>query len=160
MSKPELWQQYGALLEKADFIITYSALSDEIPVEQTPHFEIIKNKPTFIVPPTNKIEPKDVADKIISAFATCTLIPVPCPLIFLPGQKFDLTGARHGRGFGWYDKLLAELPNEWIRIGVAKENQISQTPLKRNLWDQPIDWLLWQSQENSWKIIETKERDH
>jgi hypothetical protein len=154
MTNPELWQQYQALLKNVDFVVTYSALSDEIPVEETPNFEIIKNKPQFIVPPTHKIEPKEVGCQAL--FCTKKYL-TPSVIIFLPGQKFDLAGTRKGRGFGWYDKLLAELPTDWIRIGVANENQISQTPLVRNQWDQPVYWLVWK-ENRSWEITKTATR--
>ncbi|MDO8511648.1 MAG: 5-formyltetrahydrofolate cyclo-ligase [bacterium] len=176
MSNPKLWQQYQELLSKTDFVVTYSALADEIPIEEIPNFELIKNKPKFVVPPTQKMEPKEISKKIVAAFATCTppfrarpaprsevrlkgrlaqmggLQPEACPLLFLPGQKFDITGTRHGRGFGWYDRLLAGLPNEWIRIGIATESQISHTPLIRNPWDQPADWLIGEQNQRRWKI--------
>lgn len=201
MSNPKLWQQYRDLLEKADFVVTYSALSDEIASEKIPLFEIVKDKPKFVVPTTHKIEPKEVADKINknmlpasplavfrrlglatvsrSRFAKCSCdiaptlgvrakhkqlclarspSPSPCHIIFLPGQKFDLTGTRKGRGFGWYDRLLTELPIDWIRIGVAKEKQLSKTPLKRYPWDQPVDWLVWKNTENVWEITKTPNR--
>jgi 5,10-methenyltetrahydrofolate synthetase len=157
MTNPELWQQYRSLLDKANFIIIYAALSDEIDINKVPHFEIVKDKPTFVVPPTHKIEPKEVAKVIINTVAAaCALKPVPCTLIFLPGQKFDLTGTRKGRGYGWYDRLLAELPNNWIRIGVATASQIESTPLIRNPWDQPIDWLIWRDETDRWNMTKTK----
>lgn len=174
MSNQKLWQQYQAILEKADFIVTYSALSDEISVEKTPHFEIIKDKPKFLVQPTHKIEPKEVANEIKSFIENLILSPRHCcagagtlsnthrvfsgprrALIFLPGQKYDLKGTRHGRGFGWYDRLLAELPSNWIRVGIADESKISITPLTRNKWDQPMDWLVWKDKNGLWKIIKT-----
>jgi hypothetical protein len=224
MSNSELWQQYRLLLLKADFVVTYSALSDEIPIEEIPNFELIEDKPKFVVPPTHKIEPKEVAKEIQnnmllasplavfrrrhlpnqgsastenvslgafsvaalglatvsrSRFAKCSRdiaptlgvhakhkqlclarspSPTPCHLIFLPGQKFDLTGTRKGRGFGWYDRLLAELPSDWIRVGIATESQLENITLIRNPWDQPIDWLIWKK-KNYWEIIETKQKN-
>lgn len=146
------------MITNTDFVVLYSAMTDEIPIEQIPNFELIKDKPNFIIPPTHKIDPNEIAKNILNIFFTLTQKTNPHVLIFLPGQKFDLMGTRKGRGFGWYDKLLAELPNNWIRIGIATPSQISDTPLIRNPWDQPVNWLIFQKNENDWKIAETKNR--
>lgn len=75
--------------------------------------------------------------------------------IFVPGREFDLQGTRHGRGGGWYDRFLAAVPREWLRIGVLNAAQLSQTPLKREPWDEPMDTLLVRD-EGSWKILKVE----
>ena len=61
--------------------------------------------------------------------------------IFIPGTAFDTGGVRHGRGGGWYDRFLALVPPQWVRIGFCFENQLSSEPIKKEVWDQPVDWI-------------------
>ncbi len=60
-------------------------------------------------------------------------------VILIPGRLFDITGTRHGRGGGWYDRFLAAVPREWFRVGFCYESQFSAAPLLREAWDQPMD---------------------
>jgi 5-formyltetrahydrofolate cyclo-ligase len=62
--------------------------------------------------------------------------------VLVPGTQFDRLGTRHGRGGGWYDRFLSAIPREWLRIGIAKSGSLSETPLKRELWDQEMDWII------------------
>ncbi|MBA4030776.1 MAG: 5-formyltetrahydrofolate cyclo-ligase, partial [Planctomyces sp.] len=45
-------------------------------------------------------------------------------LVIVPGLAFDAAGHRLGQGKGYYDRLLAELPGDTIKIGLAFEAQI------------------------------------
>ena len=78
--------------------------------------------------------------------------------LFIPGKRFDLAGTRHGRGGGWYDRFLSKIPSSWLRIGVAPMFDISPTPLKREAWDEPVDWVLAVDGHN-WTVFETKARN-
>jgi 5,10-methenyltetrahydrofolate synthetase len=62
--------------------------------------------------------------------------------ILVPGRQFDRFGTRIGRGDGWYDRFLSAVPREWLRIGVAIHGSVSETPLKREAWDQQMDWVV------------------
>lgn len=53
--------------------------------------------------PINKVMPEDFQPSII----------------FVPGVVFDKKGNRIGRGLGYYDKFLAELPSGTLKIGLA-----------------------------------------
>lgn len=64
------------------------------------------------------------------------------PFILIPGTRFDIRGTRHGKGGGWYDRFLAKVPTEWLRIGVANKSQMSETELLRQEWDQLVDWII------------------
>lgn len=61
--------------------------------------------------------------------------------VLIPGTKFDSVGTRYGRGGGWYDRFLSRVPKEWVRVGVAKAEQVSETLLLRKEWDEPVHWL-------------------
>lgn len=64
--------------------------------------------------------------------------PQRLAVVLVPGLAFAVTGARLGRGAGFYDRYLAACSA--IRIGVALEQQILATvPLEPT--DQVMDWL-------------------
>lgn len=64
-------------------------------------------------------------------------------VILVPGTAFDALGTRHGRGGGWYDRFLSSVPPTWLRIGVTTEAHFSQTPLTREVWDEPMDYVVY-----------------
>ena len=105
----------------------------------------------LLLPPTADYEPFYCADLCERHFERT---PVS---LFIPGTRFDLRGTRHGRGGGWYDRFLASVPKDWIRVGVMKLSQIAAVPLTRNEWDQPVDWLL-AFDGTSWQAFETHAR--
>ncbi len=75
--------------------------------------------------------------------------------IFIPGTAFDVFGTRHGRGAGWYDRLLSRVPKEWIRIGVTDVPRFSHERLTRESWDEPMDWIIvHDSSTFSWNVCE------
>ena len=68
--------------------------------------------------------------------ATGRLSAAELDLIVLPGSVFDERGGRYGYGGGYYDRLLAEVP-ETLRYGLAFELQ-----MHKKLDLQPHDQLL------------------
>jgi 5-formyltetrahydrofolate cyclo-ligase len=62
--------------------------------------------------------------------------------ILIPGRAFDSSGTRHGRGGGWYDRFLSAVPREWLRIGVCREKDFSETRLDRQAHDEPVDLIV------------------
>ena len=64
---------------------------------------------------------------------------MPLDLILVPGIGFTPSGGRLGRGRGYYDRMLAELPG--VRCGVAFDLQvISELPLEPH--DASLDHLV------------------
>jgi 5-formyltetrahydrofolate cyclo-ligase len=63
-------------------------------------------------------------------------------LILVPGLLFDLSGARIGSGYGYYDRFLAHLPvGCW---GVCFGNQVSKEPLAQEATDVRMGALAWE----------------
>lgn len=60
--------------------------------------------------------------------------------MLVPGVAFDLLGHRLGRGRGYFDAFLSELPRNVPRIGIAYECQVvPAVPVAAH--DSPVDWL-------------------
>ena len=61
--------------------------------------------------------------------------------IFIPGLAFSKDGGRLGFGGGWYDRLLARIPDKTIKIGVCwNERLIDSVPM--DAWDVHVDGTL------------------
>lgn len=61
-------------------------------------------------------------------------------VFLVPGMAFDSTGARVGRGAGYYDRLLAERRSDAVAIGVTTDmKMIESVPVFDH--DQRVDWL-------------------
>lgn len=65
-------------------------------------------------------------------------------LILVPGVAFTRSGARLGRGGGYYDRLLSALPSRACKIGVCFDVQIvPELPVHSH--DQPVDFVATES---------------
>jgi 5-formyltetrahydrofolate cyclo-ligase len=53
--------------------------------------------------------------------------PGEIKLILVPGLAFTRTGLRLGRGGGFYDRYLSQLPAQTVKLGVCFEMQIVET---------------------------------
>ena len=45
-------------------------------------------------------------------------------LVLVPGVAFDRMGRRLGQGLGYYDRFLARLPGDVLRVGLAYSDQV------------------------------------
>lgn len=70
-----------------------------------------------------------------------TADPATAALIFIPGLAFTSDGRRLGRGRGYYDRLLATLPESVLRVGVCFPDQIV-ADLPREPHDEQVDVVL------------------
>ena len=62
-------------------------------------------------------------------------------IIVVPGLAFDRRGNRLGRGFGYYGRFLAGLPESVPRVGLACATQlVPEVPV--DVWDVPVHALV------------------
>lgn len=138
-------------LQTARVVMLYYALPDEV---DTRHLvdTLLKEGKTVVLPkcvdkehiePRQYTGPDDLAEGIYNL-----LEPVGKPydalgdieLIIVPGMSFDSKGHRLGRGRGYYDRFLAQVPQAY-KIGVCFDFQrVEQVPVDEN--DQVMDEVL------------------
>jgi 5-formyltetrahydrofolate cyclo-ligase len=66
--------------------------------------------------------------------------------ILVPGLLFDINGYRLGYGGGYYDRLLPQLPEKTIKVGLAYHCQLYPSPMPRDRCDQPVDLVITEEQ--------------
>lgn len=81
--------------------------------------------------PYGFIQPADVA-KVVE--------PATLEAIVTPGLAFDRSCYRLGYGGGYYDRLLADLPDTVTTIGFAPKAML-QDSLPHDEWDVPVQFL-------------------
>lgn len=74
-----------------------------------------------------------------------TLCPITDPatadIVFVPGLAFAADGHRLGRGRGYYDRLLATLPESVLRVGVCFNCQLVDS-IPQEPHDESVDLVL------------------
>ncbi|MEA1902008.1 MAG: 5-formyltetrahydrofolate cyclo-ligase [Actinomycetota bacterium] len=69
--------------------------------------------------------------------------PIPVreiDVLLVPGIAFDMTGARLGRGGGFYDRVLEDRRGDAVAIGVSTSDRVfDRVPALPH--DQPVQWL-------------------
>ena len=70
-----------------------------------------------------------------------TAVPVhEIDLFLVPGIAVERSGARLGRGGGFYDRVLSEKRSDAVAVGVATESRVvDRVPALPH--DQPVQWL-------------------
>lgn len=133
----------------ATYLISYTPLRGEVDAESL--------SKGFILPKRLTLPSRPSADPIIEAQKVKTIIGIEPALLYIPGRRFDATGTRQGQGGGWYDRFLAEVPRAWLRVGLCFEEQLSPTPLKRETWDQAMDYVVVFNKENGITQMHSRE---
>lgn len=121
------------IISNSDFCISYHPIAKEIDPISLP---IKLPKKNIIVPIDRSVDPNLFGKRINDRFKRSR------GFILVPGSKFDRFGGRYGRGGGWFDRLLSEIPIELFRIGICKSNEFSEAKLKLKDWDQHMDLVI------------------
>jgi 5-formyltetrahydrofolate cyclo-ligase len=131
LSRQRLWQEAGAIL-------FYAALPDELDLRPLLEQALAEGRsvalPRFI-PATGLYAACQIEDfsrdcapgklGIAEPAARCPAFPLNrLDLALVPGVGFDPAGHRLGRGWGYYDRLLAEAAGK--RCGVAFDEQMAE----------------------------------
>lgn len=138
--------------------LSHMTLVGYAPFDDEPDYRVFLKahglpEPEYIVPASEDILPTEIRDVLVQQYSEK---PVA---LFLPGRQFDISGTRHGRGHGWYDRLLSSVPDSWIRVGVLKDANFSPEPLVRKDWDEPVDFLLIE-RDGIFEVQKTGARPH
>ncbi|MEK7602578.1 MAG: 5-formyltetrahydrofolate cyclo-ligase [Patescibacteria group bacterium] len=131
---PQGIELISSLLSSADRVITYEPLRSEVAINELLGKSALAE--ALVIPPRPSLDPVSEAKRMVTAIGSSSTV------ICIPGRLFDGSGTRHGQGGGWYDRFLAEVPREWLRIGFCFTHQFSTTPLKRESWDQAMDYVV------------------
>jgi 5,10-methenyltetrahydrofolate synthetase len=142
MHTAEQLKELQTIIADCDGCIVYSPLVQEINWGD-PSFPLLVHKNIYTMPKDKNVDPFLEAKKVIEYSKNKSVY------ILIPGSEFDAYGTRHGRGGGWYDRFLSHIPREWLRIGVTTRANYSEKALLRESWDQPVDWIIVQT-NNSW----------
>lgn len=111
-------------------LISYVPLRTEVSAER-----FVFEPAAYVIQPRPSLDPR------AEALAAMQCVGREAAAVLLPGRRFDASGTRHGQGGGWYDRFLARVPDHWLWIGFCYADQFSPTPLKREAWDQPMDYV-------------------
>jgi len=142
-------EDFESLLASSERIVGYDPMSDEPDFRAYLAASKVDASIVFI-PKDRTQDPFTVAERLAKQMQGKRVI------IFVPGTAFDASGTRHGRGEGWYDRFLSRVPADWIRVGVIVEERFSETPLIREEWDEPVDYVLVLSR--GWDMMATGAR--
>jgi 5-formyltetrahydrofolate cyclo-ligase len=135
MIPDESFTDFIKILITSRAAILYTPLTSEVNLMTLAISMLIPGKKIFL--PADK-----TANPFVWAKKCLKLLNGMDVCVFIPGQAFDRHGTRHGRGFGWYDRFLSKIPAHWIRIGIGKKENFSQTAIKREPWDESMDWII------------------
>jgi 5-formyltetrahydrofolate cyclo-ligase len=75
---------------------------------------------------------------------TIDIASLPPCVIVVPGVAFTMRGERMGRGGGHYDRLLAELPQHAITVGLAYSFQLLDD-IPQAGWDRRLNFVVTES---------------
>ena len=127
--EPDIWTQSQQLMARHAARIYAPRMMPENQLDLV----MITNTTALVRGPFGVIEPPLES----TALADLTALDA----IFIPGLAFSKDGGRLGFGGGWYDRLLARIPDKTIKIGVCwNELLIDSVPM--DAWDVQVDGTL------------------
>jgi len=68
-----------------------------------------------------------------------TILKDEIDIFFVPGKEFDMEGNRKGRGFGYFDRFLADVKKPIV--GICRDNCFKDV-LRVNEWDVPVNYVI------------------
>jgi 5,10-methenyltetrahydrofolate synthetase len=111
-------------IQHGRFVVPRIEIDDHLTLHDLRTTELVRHPWGFLEPSASSvpIDPDDV------------------DVILVPGMAFDRHGGRLGRGKGMYDRLLADLADGVVRIGVVSDAGVVETvPMADH--DMRLDWL-------------------
>ncbi len=126
-NEPDTFLILKKLFDQAPFIKIL--IPSMLPLGQMEHYYYNHNTPLIF----NKMGIPEANGGI-----RCFEVP---DLILLPLLAFDYQGYRVGYGQGYYDRYLAELPHNVIKVGLSLENPITAIS-DINEFDIPMDYCI------------------
>ena len=127
--EPDIWTQSQQLMARHAARIYAPRMMPENQLDLV----MITNTTALVRGPFGAIEPPLES----TALADLTALDA----IFIPGLAFSKDGGRLGFGGGWYDRLLARIPDKTIKIGVCwNELLIDSVPM--DTLDVRVDGIL------------------
>lgn len=150
MDNKEVFKKNSKIINHCNNSIIYSPLSCEIDCTTIPFKRDGVQKTITLSKDKN-------SDPYICATECIKQCQEGMTYILIPGKKFDIYGTRHGHGGGWYDRFLAKVPSDWVRIGVIDNTKFSLSKLKKEVWDEPVDWIIVKENSN-WQVYEIGSR--
>lgn len=148
METSYLSQELEKKLRQHNSSIRYSPMKHEIRYDISSFFT--QTSDDIILPNNKTIDPFVWADHCKSILISKK------PYLLIPGKQFDIYGNRIGRGAGWYDRFLSKIPRKWLRIGVTDISSFSRTPIKQNLWDEKVDWIVVNKKGQVWQTYKAQ----
>ena len=149
----DLCERLKTQMQSAHTILFYAPLADELDVWPVLELSMAlgTNCALPFYDPATKIYGARRLEKLATDIITgkfgvrepaahCAILPLDqFDLVLVPGVAFDLHGHRLGRGFGFYDRLLAEASG--VKCGVAYDFQLrEQIPTEPH--DAKVDFIL------------------
>lgn len=99
-------------------------------------------RPYLIKDPLHDLEPGYCSIPEPDPTLTAQIDPREIDAIIIPGSAFDQHGGRLGYGGGFYDRFLTNQAPGALRIGLAFDLQVTDTPLPLAAHDQLLDCLV------------------
>ena len=149
----DLCERLKTQMQSAHTVLFYAPLADELDVWPVLELSMAlgTNCALPFYDPATKIYGARLLEKLATDVVTgkfgvrepaahCEVMPLDkFDLVLVPGVAFDLNGSRLGRGFGFYDRLLAEASG--IKCGVAYDFQLQEL-IPSEPHDAKVDFIL------------------
>lgn len=137
-----VWAFWPTLPEEPDFRLLVAGMMQQGMCIGLPRLDWDRRKLHFHVVTDPATELEFDSRGLAQPLADLPIIgPDEVTMIICPGLAFDRQGGRLGRGAGFYDRTLAEVPAEVPRWGIGFEFQlVERVPM--DSWDQRVHGVI------------------